>query len=82
MVSERSERIHRFIEFFLVGLLIGLLEDLLAIKLSTGESITPSTILIVFAVTFPFAVFSELIVDREQFDFGPIERWVKKRFGK
>lgn len=82
MVTERNKRIHRFLEFFLVGLFIGLLEDLLVIKLSTGENITLTMVLIAFAVAFPFAVFSELVVDREEFNFDPIEKWIKKRLGK
>lgn len=82
MATGKSEKIHRFLEFFLVGLFIGLLEDILVIKLSTGESITSTMILIAFAVAFPFAVFSELIVDRREFDFGPLERWVKRKVGK
>lgn len=82
MAPSRNERIHRFLEFFLVGLFIGIMEDILVIKLSTGESITLTMILIAFAVAFPFAVFSELIVDRKDFDFGPLERWIKKRLGR
>ena len=57
----------RFVEFFVVGLVFGLSEDLLAISLSTDATITGKTVLIVFLVALPFAVFSELIVDHPDF---------------
>ena len=56
-----------FVEFFIFGVLIGIVEDLIAIFISTGEPITPKIIMIASLVAVPFAGFSELIVDR--FDF-------------
>jgi len=53
-----------FLEFFIVGLLLGVVEDLIAIKLSTDATITWSTIGIAAIVALPFAVFSEIIVDQ------------------
>lgn len=52
------------VEFFVFGLVIGIIEDLIAIFVSTGEPITPKIALIAAAVALPFAIFSELIVDR------------------
>ncbi|MFB6204865.1 MAG: hypothetical protein ABEJ75_04415 [Candidatus Nanohaloarchaea archaeon] len=63
----KHRHIERFLEFLFVGVLLGITEDLIAVKLSTNASITPEVIGIVFAVAIPFAVFSELIVDREDF---------------
>ncbi len=57
----------RFIEFAFVGVVMGLLEDLLAVFLSTGEPITPKIFVVVFAVALPFAFISEYIVDHPRF---------------
>lgn len=56
-------------EFFLVGLFLGLVEDILAIYFSTGVSITWHTVFIALIIALPFAVFSELIVDRMEFSW-------------
>lgn len=53
-----------FVEFFIFGLLVGITEDLIAVFISTGEPITWRVVMIATGVAFPFAVFSELIVDR------------------
>jgi peptidoglycan/LPS O-acetylase OafA/YrhL len=78
-----SDQIERFLEFLLIGVLMGTFEDLLAVKLATGETIDPSMILIIIAVAVPFAAFSELIVDKP--DIRPLretaenlEKWLKK----
>ncbi|RJP43644.1 hypothetical protein C4587_02800 [Candidatus Parcubacteria bacterium] len=57
----------RFIEFFFVGLLMGMAEDLLAVRLVTGETVTFKTAWVVFLVAFPFAIISEYIVDHPKF---------------
>jgi hypothetical protein len=54
----------RMLEFFIVGLVLGILEDVIAIGASTDVSITWNTIGIIGLVALPFAVFSELIVDK------------------
>lgn len=53
-----------FVEFFVFGFVVGVIEDLLAIFIATGEPITAHTFLIAGLVALPFAAFSELIVDR------------------
>ena len=57
----------RFIEFFLVGVLMGMAEDVLAVWLSTGEQITFRVVGIVFLVALPFAIISEYVVDHPKF---------------
>jgi len=57
----------RIIEFFFVGIFFGVVEDLLAIHFSTGVQLTINTVLIALIIALPFAVFSELIVDRMEF---------------
>lgn len=79
-MSTREKKIHRFIEFLIVGLAMGITEDIIAVKLATGAEINLSVIWVVLLIAIPFAVFSELIVDREDFDFGLIEKKLKDKF--
>lgn len=57
----------RFLEFFIVGLMMGISEDLMAIYFSTGASIDLKVIIIAALVSLPFALFSELVVDHPHF---------------
>lgn len=62
--------LERFFEFFVIGLLMGVAEDLIAIALSTGAAISWRIVGIAALVALPFAAFSELVVDRKDlFDF-------------
>lgn len=70
----QKQHLLRFFEFFVVGVLFGLGEDLLAIHFSTGEPITLRILGIVILIAIPFAAISELIVDR------PDVRGFVKRF--
>jgi len=63
-ISERGERL---LEFLVIGLAMGISEDLLAVWLSTGEAITWSVFGIVFAIALPFAFLSEFVVDHPKF---------------
>ena len=63
----QKRHLERFLEFLLIGIVLGVTEDLIAVKLATGEPITLQMILIIGAVAVPFAAFSELVVDREDF---------------
>lgn len=64
---DRKKRLERFVEFLLVGVIMGVAEDLLAVRLATGEPITLKVMGMVFLVAIPFAAFSELIVDDTDF---------------
>lgn len=66
-LKARREKIERFLEFFIVGLVLGVIEDVIAIKLATGAKIDFNIFKIAFLVALPFAIFSELIVDRPNF---------------
>lgn len=57
----------RFLEFLIVGLGLGLVEDLIAVKATTRATIDLKTILIIAIVALPFAAFSELVVDKGNF---------------
>lgn len=65
----KRKHLNRILEFFVVGVFMGVLEDLIAVKLSTGISIDFRIIGIITLVAIPFAIFSELIVDRKDFEF-------------
>lgn len=57
----------RLLEFFIIGVLLGIVEDLIAIALATDTEINFKVVLIAFFVAFPFAVLSELVVDLKKF---------------
>lgn len=70
----RRRILTRFFEFFVIGLIMGITEDLLAIHFATGAEITLNVFKVAFLVALPFAVISELIVDSKVFRrllFGP-----------
>lgn len=69
--------LNRFLEFFLVGLALGVVEDLIAISLATEKVIDFRVFLIASFVALPFAVFSELIVDHDKFKVL-MKRWFKR----
>ena len=54
-------------EFLIIGVLVGLFEDLLVIFFATDAKIDIGVVWIAFLVALPFAVFSELIVDHPKF---------------
>ncbi len=54
-----------FLEFLVFGVIMGVTEDLIALKLATGEPLTLRVIAIVTIVAIPFAALGELIVDRQ-----------------
>jgi len=60
----KLKRLEVFLEFLIFGVIMGITEDLLAVKLTTGEMITWKMVFIVTLITIPFAVLGELIVDR------------------
>lgn len=59
--------VERFLEFLIIGVIMGVVEDLIAVKLATGATIDANIIWIVFLVAIPFAALSELVVDRKDF---------------
>lgn len=67
-----------FLEFLIFGLIVGVVEDLLAVYLSTGDTITPHIIGIVILVAIPFAILGELVVDKLDFT-GLIEKIIERK---
>ena len=57
----------RLIEFFIVGVFFGVLEDLIAIAIATEGAFEWRYLFVAFIVALPFAIISELIVDHPDF---------------
>lgn len=63
----------RLLEFFVIGIALGIVEDLIAIWLATDAVIDFKVFLIAGLVALPFAFISEIVVDMKHFP-----RFVKK----
>lgn len=57
----------QFVEFLIIGVVVGLTEDLLAIFFATDAKITWHVVWIVLLIAIPFAILSELVVDHPRF---------------
>ncbi len=64
----------RLLEFFVIGIVFGIAEDLIAVYASTGK-FSWHILWIVALVALPFAVISELIVDH----YKPFHKKPKKK---
>jgi len=53
-----------FFEFLIFGVIMGITEDIIAIVLATDAKLTWQVFAIATAVTIPFAIIGELIVDK------------------
>jgi hypothetical protein len=65
----KKKHINRFLEFLLIGMAMGIVEDLIAVSVVSGNPIDLRTVFVIALIAFPFAAFSELIVDRKDFSF-------------
>lgn len=65
--SKRAHRLEVLFEFLIFGIVIGIVEDILAVKITTGEPITLKIVGIVILIAIPFAIIGELIVDHVDF---------------
>jgi len=74
----RWQKLEVFLELLVFGIVIGIIEDLIAIKLATGDPITWHVIGTVVLVAIPFAILGEVIFDR--IDFATIlQRMFEKK---
>jgi len=71
------KRLEVFLEFLLFGIIVGVAEDLIAVKVVTDEPITWYVVGIIVMIAIPFALLGEVLVDR--IDFVEI---FKKHFNK
>ena len=79
--NNKWDKIEIIFELLIFGIVIGIIEDIVAIKVATGQTITLRTVGIVALIAFPFAVLGEVIFDR--IDFASIFKRMfgGKRFG-
>ncbi len=63
MEKNKQTVMSHLLEFFFVGLVMGITEDMLAIYFATDEQISLETFWVAAAVAIPFAIISEIIVD-------------------
>lgn len=61
------QRLKRLLEFFVIGIVFGVTEDLLAVVIATDAAVTPEVLVVVVLIAIPFAIISELVVDHPQF---------------
>ncbi|MFW5888220.1 MAG: hypothetical protein ACOCVY_00705 [Patescibacteria group bacterium] len=73
----KLKRLEVMLEFLIFGIVLGVIEDAIAVKLISGEPITWSVIGIIILITIPFAVLGELVVDNVS-----IARGMKKMLGQ
>ena len=71
------QRLEVFLEFLIFGIVIGVLEDIIAVKIVTGEPITFRVFGIIVLIAIPFAILGEIVVDRINF-----VEILKKFFGR
>ncbi|MBL7156032.1 MAG: hypothetical protein ISS87_00310 [Candidatus Pacebacteria bacterium] len=57
------KKIEVMLEFLVFGIVIGITEDIIAIKLTTDASITKQMIVIVVFIAIPFAILGEIVAD-------------------
>ncbi len=62
-----NKRLELFVEFLVFGIVMGIVEDMIAVTVVTGETITWRAVCIITLVAIPFAAIGELIVDRIEF---------------
>lgn len=76
----RAKRYEVMFEFLMFGIVIGITEDILAVKLTTDEAITWEMIGIIVLIAIPFAIVGELVADHVDF-VRVYERITGKRKG-
>jgi len=57
----------RFLEFIVIGFFMGMIEDILAVVLTTDSSLSFNMLGIIFLIALPFAFVSEYVVDHPRF---------------
>jgi len=64
---DRAKKIEVTFEFFLFGVIIGIVEDIVAVKVVTGEEITWEVVGIIVLIALPFAILGEIFADNIDF---------------
>ncbi|MBN2197806.1 hypothetical protein JW698_01245 [Candidatus Wolfebacteria bacterium] len=63
----KLRRLEVFLEFLVFGVVVGVIEDAIAVKLVTGEPITLRVLGVILLVAIPFAFLGEIVVDKINF---------------
>ena len=61
------KKLEVFLEFLIFGIIIGVIEDLIAVTVATGEPITWKIIGIIVVIAIPFAYLGEVVADQVDF---------------
>ena len=61
------KRVEVFSEFLIFGILVGVIEDIIAVKVVADVAITWGTVGIIVLIAIPFAFLGEVVVDRIDF---------------
>ena len=61
------KRVEVFSEFLIFGILVGVIEDIIAVKIVADVAITWGTVGVIVLIAIPFAVLGEVVVDRIDF---------------
>lgn len=66
-ISKKAKRIEVMLEFLIFGIVIGVVEDILAVFITTGEPITFRIVGLVIMIAIPFAIIGEIFADNVDF---------------
>ena len=59
-----TKRTEIFLEFLVSGIVLGITEDIIAVKIVAGKPITLKIVLLILVLSITFSAISELIVDK------------------
>lgn len=65
--TDRAKRLEVIFEFLVFGIFIGVVEDIVAVKVTTGEPITWEIVGIIVLIAIPFAIIGEIFADNIDF---------------
>ena len=67
MNIKKLKRLEVFFEFLILGIIIGVVEDVIVVKAITNHSITWRDFGIIVLIAIPFAFLGEIVVDKIDF---------------
>lgn len=64
---KRAKRLEVMLEFLVFGIVVGVIEDIIAVRVTTGDAITWKMVGIIVLIAIPFAVLGEIFADNINF---------------
>jgi len=61
------KKIELIFELLIFGIILGVMEDIIVVKILTDEPITWHAIYIIILIAIPFAIIGEVIIDKVDF---------------